>query len=78
MAKAEVDYNAVPESLQQTLDEMAAKLGDRKDELVNILSDEQPAKSRIVEMSYEQCMWWEGCYYCRDESKRWHRVKCFI
>lgn len=70
--------NSVPESLQKTLNDLAEQLGDRKDEVVDLLSDEQPSKSRMVDLSYVQCTWWEGCYYCQDESKRWHRVKCFI
>lgn len=83
MAKTDVTKittadNAVSDSLQKTLDEIAAKMADRKDEVVDILSGEQPAKSRQVEMSYGKCMWWEGCYYCQDESNRWHRVKCFV
>lgn len=76
--KVENNYEPVPESLQKTLDEMAAVLADRKDEVVDLLCDEQPAKSRQVELSYVQCMWWEGCYYCQDESNRWHRIKCFL
>jgi hypothetical protein len=69
---------SVSESLQTTLDEVASQLADRKDEVVSLLSGEQPSKSRLVDQSYVQCTWWEGCYYCRDEAKRWHRVKCFI
>jgi hypothetical protein len=72
-----VEDNEIPESLKKTLDSIAAKVADRKDEVVNVLSNEQPAKSRMVEDSYIQCTWWEGCYYCQDENKNWHRVKCF-
>lgn len=68
----------VAESLQTTLNEVASQLADRKDEVVNLLSDEQPSKSRLVDLSYVQCTWWEGCYYCQDEAKRWHLVKCFL
>lgn len=70
--------NAISEVLQTKLDEISEQLADRKDEIVELLSDEQPSKSRMVDVSYTQCTWWEGCYYCRDESKQWHRVKCFI
>ncbi|NJO78992.1 MAG: hypothetical protein HC827_11025 [Cyanobacteria bacterium RM1_2_2] len=70
--------NLVPESLQTTLNEVAAQLADRKDEVVDLLSDEQPSKSRLVDLAYIQCTWWEGCYYCQDEKKQWYRVKCFI
>jgi hypothetical protein len=72
------DHNAVPASLQKTLDEIALKHADRKHEVVELLGGEQPTKSRQVDLAYSQCTWWEGCYYCRDESKQWHRVKCFI
>lgn len=70
--------NLVSESLQTTLNEIALQLADRKDEVVDLLSDEQPSKSRLVDLSYVQCTWWEGCYYCQDEAKQWYRVKCFI
>ena len=70
-------YSPVSPALQKTLDRVAAQQGDRKDEVVQLLSDEQPSKSRLVEMSYGQCMWWEGCYYCQDETKQWHQIKCF-
>jgi hypothetical protein len=70
--------NLVSEALQKTLDAQVAQLGDRKDEIVDLLSAEQPTKSRLVEMSYTQCTWWEGCYYCRDDAKHWYRIKCFI
>ncbi len=78
MVKSQIDGNAVPEALQQTLNTIAATMTDRKDEVVDLLCDEQPAKSRQVDMSYVRCTWWEGCYYCQDEVKQWHRVKCFI
>ncbi|MBD2092971.1 hypothetical protein H6F67_24290 [Microcoleus sp. FACHB-1515] len=67
----------LPESLQETLSQVAAQGSDRKDEVVEALSDEQPAKSRFVDSEYVACTWWEGCYYCQDDDKTWHRVKCF-
>ncbi|HEY9622123.1 MAG TPA: hypothetical protein V6C78_17335 [Crinalium sp.] len=67
----------ISEELQQTLNRIAARAGDRKDEVVDMLSNEQPAKSRMVESAYVHCTWWEGCYYCQDENQQWHRVKCF-
>lgn len=70
--------HVVPEKLQTTLDEISDQLADRKDEIVDLLSDEQPSKSRLVDLSYDQCTWWEGCYYCKDSNNRWHQVKCFI
>jgi hypothetical protein len=70
--------NSISEALQASLDEMAEQAADCKEQVVELLNDEQPAKSRMVDLAYTQCTWWEGCYYCRDESKQWHRVKCFI
>lgn len=68
---------SLPDDLIQTLNQIAAKANDRKDEVVNVLSNEQPSKSRWVEEVYVSCTWWEGCYYCQDEQNNWHRVKCF-
>lgn len=67
----------VSPALQEKLNQIATQIPDRKDEIVDLLNDEQPAKSRMVEMSYEQCIWWEGCYYCQDELRQWHQIKCF-
>ncbi len=74
-----VANDILPESLQKLLNEAVTNQStDRKEEVVELLSDEQPSKSRLVDMAYVQCTWWEGCYYCQDENKQWHRVKCFI
>lgn len=73
-----VTDEVLPESLQKTLNQIAAQSADRKDEIVDLLNDEQPRKSRIVDQTYIQCTWWEGCYYCQDENQQWHRIKCFI
>jgi len=70
--------DVLPESLQRTLDGIAARAADRKAELITALSDEQPAKSKKVDQDYIACTWWEGCYYCQDDQKQWHRVKCFL
>jgi hypothetical protein len=70
-------YTPVSPALQEQLNRVAVQLADRKEEVVELLSDEQPSKSRLVEMSYVQCAWWEGCYYCQDENQQWHQVKCF-
>jgi hypothetical protein len=72
-----LDENSISDELQQRLDQISATAADRKDEIVDLLSDEQPSKSRLVDANYDACTWWEGCYYCRDEQNRWHRVKCF-
>ncbi|MBF1999115.1 MAG: hypothetical protein IGS38_00150 [Synechococcales cyanobacterium M58_A2018_015] len=70
--------NRILDPLQQTLDQLAAELENRKDEVVELLSNEQPSKSRQVELTYAQCIWWEGCYYCKDHTHHWHRIKCFV
>ncbi|WAL60615.1 hypothetical protein [Thermocoleostomius sinensis] len=78
MNKVAIDRTALPSSLQATLTDLATKLADRKGEVVDLLSGEQPAKSRHVDLEYLCCTWWEGCYYCQDQNQQWHRVKCFI
>lgn len=78
MANVATNHNLVSAALQKTLNEVAERLSDRKDEVVDLLSSEQPAKSRRVDQSYLRCTWWEGCYYCQNEAKQWHRIKCFI
>jgi hypothetical protein len=78
VVKTEIDPNAVPEALQQTLNVVAETIANRKNEVVDLLCDEQPTKSRQVDLSYTRCTWWEGCYYCQDGANQWHRVKCFI
>lgn len=27
--------------------------------------------------SYDLCIWWNGCYYCRDQQGVWAQIKCF-
>lgn len=78
MADVATNQNPVSAALQKTLDEVAGRMSDRKDEIVDLLSGEQPTKSRQVDRLYVRCTWWEGCYYCQDEASQWHRVKCFI
>lgn len=68
----------ISQTLSATLDQIAEQLTDRKGEVVELLGDEQPAKSRFVEMTYSKCAWWEGCYYCCDQAGQWHQVKCFL
>jgi hypothetical protein len=70
--------NLVPTALHTTLNDVAGRMSDRKDEIVDLLSGEQPAKSRQVDLSYVRCTWLEGCYYCQDEQGQWYRIKCFI
>lgn len=61
----------VPDHLQVTLDKEARKLSsDRKDEVAKLLNSE-----RFV-ADYNACIWWDGCYYCQDESNNWYRISC--
>ncbi|MGG6294717.1 hypothetical protein ACQ4M4_09850 [Leptolyngbya sp. AN02str] len=70
--------NHVSPELQETLDKIAGLTGDRKDEFIDLLNSEHPSISRRVEDAYSRCIWWEGCYYCQDENRKWQRVKCFM
>ncbi|HAA27156.1 MAG TPA: hypothetical protein DCE56_05070 [Cyanobacteria bacterium UBA8553] len=62
---------SVSEKLQNTLNQEASKLSaDRKDEVAALLNSE-----RLISF-YKACIWWDGCYYCQDESNSWDCVKC--
>lgn len=73
-------YRPVSTSLQKLLDASVNHQPiDRKAEIVELLNNEQPSKSRLVDLNYARCTWWEGCYYCQDsKTKQWYQVKCFI
>lgn len=65
------ELERVSESLRQTLEQEARKpLADRKDEVAALLNSD-----RFVS-DYNACIWWDGCYYCQDESNYWYCVKC--
>lgn len=65
------ELKRVSEELQHTLEQEARKpSADRKDEVATLLNSE-----RLVS-SYNACVWWDGCYYCKDESNSWYCVKC--
>lgn len=78
MNNVAIDHNGISSSLKTILNQLSVKGADRKNEIVDLLSGEQPSKSRQVDLEYTCCTWWEGCYYCQDHNKQWHRVKCFI
>jgi hypothetical protein len=66
-------YNLEPVSdqLQKTLNQEARKLAsDRKDEVATLLN------SASFVSSYNACIWWDGCYYCKDENNSWYCIKC--
>lgn len=73
-----IPVGSIDRALQKRLNTAAAHTADRKQEIVALLSDEQPRKSRTIEQSYAQCVWWEGCYYCQNNQQDWHQVKCFL
>lgn len=61
----------VSEKLKNTLEQEARKTSsDRRDEVASLLHSE-----RVV-ASYNACVWWNGCYYCKDDTDSWYCVKC--
>lgn len=61
----------VSDELQITLDQEASKAStDRKDEVATLINSE-----RFVS-AYETCIWWDGCYYCKDEKSTWYCIRC--
>lgn len=72
-------YEIVSPETQQMLNWLTRRAtNDRKDEVVELLSNDEPAKSQIVDSTFTNCTWFDGCYYCQDENQQWYRVKCFI
>jgi hypothetical protein len=65
------DLDRVSTQLQVTLNQEARKASvDRKDEVARLLNSE-----RFVS-AYKACLWWDGCYYCQDESNYWYCIRC--
>ena len=61
----------VSEKLQKTLErESRNPSTDRRDEVATLLNSE-----RLVSY-YNACVWWNGCYYCKDDMGSWYCVKC--
>jgi hypothetical protein len=61
----------VSDKLQTTLNKEARNpSADRKDEVATLLNSE-----RFV-ASYNACIWWDGCYYCKDEDNYWYCIRC--
>jgi len=62
----------ISSELQAQLDQVAQKLShDCKDELAEQIGYANPL------FGYERCIWWQGCYYCRDQQGNWAQIKCF-
>jgi hypothetical protein len=61
----------VPDELQKTLDREARNpSSDRKNEIANLLNSD-----RFI-ADYDACIWWNGCYYCKDDDSNWYCIKC--
>ena len=61
----------VSEKLQKTLEREARNpSADRRDEVATLLNSQ-----RLVSY-YNACVWWNGCYYCKDDTGSWYCVKC--
>ncbi len=61
----------VSEELRQTLEQEASQASaDRRDEVATLLNSERSVAS------YNACIWWDGCYYCKDESGKWYCIRC--
>lgn len=61
----------VSEKLQKTLEREARNpSADRRDEVATLLNSQ-----RLVSY-YNACVWWNGCYYCKDDTDSWYCVKC--
>lgn len=68
-----------PQEIQDTLNQLTHQgiMRDRKDEVVELLTINEPMKSWLVESNFTCCAWFDGCYYCKDDQNNWHQVKCF-
>lgn len=61
----------VSADLQATLNQEVNKLAaNRRDEVAILLNSE-----RFV-ADYQVCIWWDGCYYCQDDTSNWYRISC--
>lgn len=61
----------VSEELQRTLEQEASRVSaNRKDEVATLLNSERCLSS------YKACIWWDGCYYCKDDNNDWYCIRC--
>ena len=71
MAGQTYPLDRVSDALQKTLNQEAHNpSADRRDEVAIMLNSERFASS------YKACIWWDGCYYCQDESNYWYCIRC--
>lgn len=54
--------------LEQELSKPSAE--DRRDDVADLMHSES------FVAGYDACVWWDGCYYCRDASGHWYQVRC--
>jgi hypothetical protein len=71
-------YGPVSAETEKMLNWLTRKSADRKEEIVQLLSYNEPENSDVVESEFVSCTWYDGCYYCQDENKKWYQVKCYI
>jgi hypothetical protein len=76
--KSQQIYEVVAPETQEMLNWLVRRVGDRKEEIVDMLSNDEPAKSQEVSSAFTACTWFDGCYYCQDQNKQWYQVKCYI
>lgn len=68
-------FNSVPDEVQETLDCLTDQAAaESKDEVVELLSIKEPARSEEVKSSFRSCTWWDEDYYCQDENWKWYLV----
>jgi len=65
------ELERVSEELQRTLELEARRVSaNRKDEVATLLNSERYLSS------YKACIWWDGCYYCKDDHNDWYCIRC--
>jgi hypothetical protein len=62
----------VPADLKARLNQEVKKthVQDRRSDVASLMNSE-----RFV-TEYDACVWWDGCYYCRDERGSWYQIRC--
>lgn len=54
--------------LEQELRKPSAE--DRRDDVADLMNSEN------FVAAYDACVWWDGCYYCRDAKGHWYQIRC--
>lgn len=67
------NFNPVADELQETLDLLTDQVAaESLQEVAKLLESKSPSLSSEVESSFQTCTWWDGDYYCQDETWQWH------